>query len=214
MQPSIRWVIMWNADCSRGAEVCSCEPTAVSIGHPVPTGEHKVGEGAAAGALENENDALGILRRVLVHHAKQLCCLHFRLQTAPDMPMQAWVVGEQLGISVPVECSAVGDIALVTNVREISSSREQGVAVSSSSGHRGAPRVKNEKDIVAVAAPVRLKEGLRERQLPASILSLILVMLHCARVRVVGIVCHHAAHAPLDLLEPLAALFVRRGLFQ
>jgi hypothetical protein len=74
-----------------------------------------VGEGAAAGALEN--DTLGILRRILVHHAKLLCCLHVSQH-------QAWAVGVQFMISVPVECSVLDAMALVTNVREISSIRE------------------------------------------------------------------------------------------
>jgi hypothetical protein len=67
-----------------------------------------VGEGAAAGALEN--DALGILRlrRVLVHHANQLCCLHVSQH-------QAYVVEEQPKVAVLVECSVLDAMAGLGN---------------------------------------------------------------------------------------------------
>jgi hypothetical protein len=64
-----------------------------------------------------------------------------------------------------VECRDRDAIACLTAFREISSNRESQCVVPVAIEERHW-RVKNDKDIIAATAPVRLKEALRERQFP------------------------------------------------
>ena len=107
------------------------------------------------GALEN--DALGDkLRRVLVHHANLLCCL-------PGSQHHAWVAGFKPPVAVLVERRGRDAIACLTTFREISSNRESQCVLPVAIEERHW-REKNDKDVLAATAPVRLKEALRERQ--------------------------------------------------
>jgi hypothetical protein len=82
--------------------VVSPRPSALTSQPSLAFAVSLVGGGAAAGALEN--DALGMLRRALVHHSKLLCCLL-------ACQHQAWVVWSLPPVAVPVRCSALDAIA-------------------------------------------------------------------------------------------------------